>query len=100
MQENEKFPKEKYQKIMAANLAMLRTRMGLNQEDLAEYIGASRQMISLIERGVRPMMWDTFLALMFLFTSNDVTRNLMPVLGLQTPELMKFLNRVNLGKLL
>ncbi len=96
---NSNFPKEKYQKIMAENLAMLRTRLGLTQGEIAELIGGSRQTISLIERGIRPMMWDTFICLLFLFQNNESTRAMLPVLGLYTPELINFLNITDLNKL-
>ena len=93
------FPKEKYQKLMAENLAMLRTKLGLTQEEIAELIGGSRQTISLIERGVRPMMWDTFICLLFLFQNNEATRAMLPVLGLYTPELTNYMNITDLKKL-
>jgi transcriptional regulator with XRE-family HTH domain len=93
------FPKEKYQKLMAENLAMLRTKLNLTQEEIAELIGGSRQTISLLERGVRPMMWDTFICLLFVFQNNDATRPMLPVLGLYTPELINYMNITDLKKL-
>jgi len=93
------FPKEKYQKLMAENLIVLRTKLGLTQDEISELIGGSRQTISLIERGVRPMMWDTFICLLFLFQNNEATRAILPVLGLYTPELTRFLNITDLEKL-
>ena len=96
---NSDFPKDKYQKLMAENLVILRTKLGLTQDEIAEVIGASRQTLSLIERGVRPMMWDTFMSLLLLFQNNESTRVILPILGLYTPELEKFLNFTDLGKL-
>ena len=86
------FPKDKYIDLMASSLPTLRMRLGINQDELAELIGSSRQMLSLIERRVRPMMWDTFLSIMYVFRSNDETRDMMAFLGLYTDELVKFLN--------
>lgn len=86
------FPKEEYIKAMAENLPSLRMRLGLNQDELAELVGSSRQMLSLIERGVRPMMWSTFLSMLYVFRSNEETREMMAFLGIYTDELANFLN--------
>ena len=93
------FPKEKYQKIMSENLALLRKKLKLSQSDLAQMLGISRYTISLIERGERIVMWEIFLALMFVFRTNEATSALLPIIGLQTPELMAYLNVANLKKL-
>lgn len=86
------FPKEEYIKTMAENLPSLRMRLGLNQDELAELVGSSRQMLSLIERGVRPMTWSTFLSMLYVFRSNEETREMMAFLGIYTDELANFLN--------
>ena len=95
---NSNFPKDKYQNLMAENLVVLRTKLDLTQDEIAELIGASRQTLSLIERGVRPMMWDTFMSLLLLFQNNESTRVMLPMLGLYTPELEKYLNFTDLKK--
>ena len=86
------FPKEKYTTLMAESLPTLRMRLGLNQDELAELIGSSRQMLSLIERKIRPMMWDTFMSIMYIFRSNDETRDMLIFMGLYTDELIQFMN--------
>ncbi len=86
------FPKKRYTDLMAESLPTLRMRLGINQDELAELIGSSRQMLSLIERKIRPMMWDTFLSALYVFRSNDETRNMMEFMGLYTQELAEFLN--------
>lgn len=48
-------------------------------------------MLSLIERGVRPMMWDTFMSTMYVFRQNGATHDLLEFLGIYTPELQGFL---------
>lgn len=92
------FPKEKYTSLMAESLPTLRMRLGINQDELAELIGSSRQMLSLIERKIRPMMWDTFMSIMYVFRSNDETRNMMVFMGLYTDELVNFLNISGSGR--
>ena len=44
----------------------LRKKAGLKQYELAAHIGKSRQKLSDIERGIAPMGWDTFLAILFV----------------------------------
>lgn len=96
---NGDFPKKKYTELMAENLPMLRMKLGINQDELAELIGSSRQMLSLIERGVRPMMWDTFMSMIYVFRINPSTRELLAFLGLYTQELEDFLNISEEGRL-
>lgn len=86
------FPKDKYTTLMAETLPTLRMRLGLNQDELAELIGSSRQMLSLIERKIRPMMWDTFMSIMYVFRSNAETCAMMEFMGLYTEELAQFLD--------
>ena len=86
------FPKDKYTDLMAESLPTLRMRLGINQDELAELIGSSRQMLSLIERKIRPMLWDTFMSIMYVFRSNDETRDMMKFMGLYTDELVQFIN--------
>lgn len=88
---NMAFPKDKYTKLMAENLPTLRTKLGINQDEMAELVGSSRQMLSLIERGVRPMMWDTFMSMHYIFRCNTATKDMMRFLGLYTDELEAFL---------
>ena len=47
-------------------LPSLRKKAGLHQYQLAKCIGKSRQKLSDIERGIAPMGWDTFLAILFV----------------------------------
>ncbi len=88
----EDFPKEKYTRLMAENLPMLRMRMGITQDELAELTGSSRQMLSLMEREVRPMLWDTFMSMICVFRMNSATRDILAFLGIYTQELEEFIN--------
>lgn len=86
------FQKEQYQHALAKNLPLLRAKLDLSQEEVADMVGTSRQTISLIERGTREMMWDTCMSLTFLFVSNSETRSLMPPLGIDVNMIMNYLN--------
>lgn len=52
-------------------LPYLRKELGVSQTLLAQKVGMSRQMISLIERKEQPMTWTQFLAIVFFFKSNN-----------------------------
>lgn len=52
-------------------LPYLRTELGISQTELANKVGVSRQMISLIERQLQPMTWTLFLAIVFFFKCNN-----------------------------
>lgn len=72
---------------MAENLPVLRAKLSLSQEELASKIGTTRQTVSVIECGQREMTWVTFLALVFVFSSSESTKQLLKTFGILTPEL-------------
>lgn len=78
---------------MTDNLPMLRTRLGMTQEELAEIIGVSRSTVLSIENKKRDMTWNTFLSLMYLFTNNQVTDKLLTVLEIKTPEFGAYIQK-------
>ena len=84
--------RKEYTKVMAENLSMLRIKLGLNQDELALLIGVTRQTISAIESKSRDLTWTTYLALLFLFTQNDKTKDLVSILGVYPQELSRFIN--------
>ena len=55
------------------DLPVLRARVGLSQEAIADKIGISRQTYSSMETGKREMAWTTFLALVAFFQNNEQT---------------------------
>ena len=78
MQTNSKWSlstKEKDRLIAALTpeLATLRTKADISQEDLAELIGVSRQTYGALERGARKMSWTTFLSLVLFYDCNQKT---------------------------
>ena len=79
-------------KVMASNLQLFRIKLGLSQEEFADRVGITRQSISAFETGQRKLPWNMFLAFLMLFSSNDLTKNLLKALEIMTPELEKFLN--------
>ena len=74
-------------------LPILRASIGISQEDLAEYVGISRQTYCAIEQGKRQMSWNTFCALYLFFSSNSKTFNLLKVhhnLDAHVHEIMQY----------
>lgn len=79
--------KDELVKMMAQNLSVLRVKLNLSQEDLADVLGVTRQTISAIENGQRNMSWTVFLSLVLIFLKNRETKRLMVLLGIYTKEL-------------
>ncbi len=91
--------REKYTRLMAENLPMLRTKLGLSQTELAELMGVTRQTVSAVENGVRPLSWTGFLSLLFIFMENSETKPLLKVLGIYSDELADAFRITDLDKL-
>lgn len=53
--------------ILLDNLSSLRAKVGINQEEIANIIGLSRQSYYAIENKKKPMSWNTYLSLIFFF---------------------------------
>lgn len=65
--------KNRLKEALRNDLPVLRARVGLSQEAIADKIGISRQTYSSIETGKREMAWTTFLALVAFFQNNEQT---------------------------
>lgn len=76
-----------YARLMAQNLPMLRASLGLSQSELARIIGSTRQTISAAESGARALSWSNFISLLYVFTQNQKTEELLRTLQIYTPEL-------------
>lgn len=71
---------------MTENLPVLRKKLKLSQEELANLLGSSRNTVMLIENKKRKMTWSTFLSLVLLFEKNPETALLMRALDIYTEE--------------
>ena len=83
--------KDKLIKNMTENLPMLRKRLELTQEEIADKIGVSRSTVIAIENNKREMTWNTFLSLMLLFSKNESTNKILEILDLNTEEFNEFM---------
>lgn len=78
---------------MAENLPILRKKLEMTQEELANLIGVSRSTIMAVENLKREMTWNMFLSLILIFTKNKDTDVLLNVLEIYTDELNNFIKR-------
>jgi len=72
---------------MADNLAMLRTKLGLTQVQLANLIGVSRHTIMQVENKKAKLSRNTFLSLLLVFIKNPESDRLLNILEIYTDEL-------------
>ena len=78
--------KEKYIQRMASNLKVLRAKAGMTQDDLSKAAGISRQTIVQAET-THKLSWGTYLALVFLFSTEEETLELMRLLDVYPEDL-------------
>lgn len=69
--------RKKLLNLLTGELPVLRARIGISQEELADRIGISRQTYSRIETGKREMTWTMFVALDAFFEKNEQTRQML-----------------------
>ncbi len=78
---------------MAENLPVLRKKLKLSQEGLADIIGSSRYTVMLVETKKRKMTWSTYMALVLLFEKSADTNMLLRAFNIYTDELEAYLSR-------
>ena len=62
---------------LRGELPVLRARVRLSQENVANKIGITRQTYSMIENGKKKMNWTVFMALIALFQSDERTNKML-----------------------
>ena len=85
--------REKLIDNMTENLPVLRKKLKLSQENLAQIIGSSRYTVMLMETKKRRMTWNTFLSLVLLFDKNEETAVLLRALNIYTEELDSYFKK-------
>jgi len=83
--------KKKLISTLTNELKVLRAKVGITQQDLADRLGVSRQTYGMIENKTQDMTWSHFLALTFLFKNNEDTAKILDWTGSYTPELERYL---------
>lgn len=69
--------KKEYMDRLTVQLPALRGKARLTQEAVANLAGISRQTYYTIESGKRPMTWNTYLSLIYIFSCIPATRALL-----------------------
>lgn len=80
---------------MTNNLCALRTMLHLSQADLATLIGVARSTIVYIENKQRKMTWSTFLSLLFVFSQNKETKELLKFFEIYPDKMQKIYSNIN-----
>lgn len=78
--------------ILQENLSALRAKAGLNQEEIANIIGISRQTYYSIETNKKKMTWSTFLSFIFFYHEIDTTSRMLNELKVYPIDLIKRFN--------
>lgn len=71
---------------------MLRTKSGISQEELANYLGISRQTYNAIECKKRQMSWNIYLSLILYYDYNKKTHQMLRSIGVFPYEIIKCFN--------
>jgi|GEM_PF-659114 len=74
-------------KKLVDNLPTLRAKMNVSQSELSETIGIGRQTLVAIENKKSKMRWDTFLALVLVFSKDKDASELIKLLGLHLQDI-------------
>lgn len=62
---------------LTETLPVLRASIGISQDDIAKYIGVSRQTYCAMEQKKRMMSWNSFMSLVLFFYANDKSKKVL-----------------------
>lgn len=77
---------------MVNMLKPLRFRLGITQKEVAEIVGMTRNNYSAIENGRKELTWKYFLALLFFYSYNPYTREMLKESGVISERLDRWLS--------
>ena len=83
----DKIEKESVIDKFVYELPVLRARIDMTQDEISEIVGLSRQTYSAIETRKRKMTWSNYVALLFVFYYNPITRDAVEFAGVFPDEL-------------
>jgi len=84
--------KDKFIDALTPELALLRAKAEISQEEIANIIGTSRQTYGAIERKARKMSWNTYLSLVWFYDYNRKTHKMIRSMNAFPHELIKKFN--------
>ena len=83
--------KEQLIKILTNELKVLRAKVQISQQELADRVGISRQTYVAIENKKHKMTWQHFIALLLLYRSNNDTIKMIDWIGAYPPDLERYI---------
>lgn len=83
--------KENCMEVLEENLAPLRAKAGITQEELANIVGISRQTYYAFETKRRSLNWNTYLSLLLFFDTNVNTHMMLRDISAYPTDLMKII---------
>lgn len=83
---------------LRVELPVLRARLGISQERVAEMIGISRQTYNAIETGKREMTWSIFLLMIAFFQNNEQTDQMLKQIDEFEEKMRRVLNYESLDR--
>ena len=84
--------KNEFIEALTPELALLRAKAEISQEEIANLIGISRQTYGSIERKARKMSWNTYLSLSLFYDYNKKTHKMIRNISAFPHELIKRFN--------
>lgn len=84
--------KQKFIDALTPELAILRAKADVSQEELANFAGISRQTYGAIERKNKKMSWNTYLSLILFYDYNKNTHTMLRSLSAFPHEFIKQIN--------
>ncbi len=84
--------KNEFIEALTPELALLRAKAEISQEEIANLIGVSRQTYGSIERKARKMSWNTYLSLILFYDYNKKTHKMIRNISAYPHELIKRFN--------
>lgn len=86
--------KRENREMLQKNLLVLRARLAISQEEMANLIGVSRQTYYGLETGKNEMSWTIYSALMFFFCEVQATREIIDGLDIYPHKLFSHINKM------
>ena len=83
---------------LVENLTVLRAKACLTQEELGEIVGLSRQSIAMIENSSRKLSWTNALAIIYVFTFNPETADMLKKLNIVSTDVRHMMEEYCGGK--
>jgi len=87
MKPNESIRKKLIDQLVS-EMPILRAKLGISQEELANKIGVTRQTLNSVESKKRDMTWPTYLAIFCFFSLNQLTASLLEYEGIWSSDII------------